>query len=248
MSKRDTYRTVLESLDEWESFLLGESGLPGKRANLELVQVVADMGNRALFEAYLTNGPETAPTNSPQEFLALCGIVGLGRLVAEGQSDLLAAIKHHANDPRWRMHEGVRMALQRLGEKDMERLIDEVEGWVEGSCLERRAAAAALCDPGLLRDKEHARRTLAILDAITASVHEADERSSDGFMALRKGLGYCWSVAVAALPDAGKPLMEKWIQSGDRDVLWIMKQNLGKKRLERMDAEWVEAWRGRLGA
>jgi hypothetical protein len=53
-------------------------------------------------------------------------------------------------------------------------------------------------------------------------------------------MGYCWSVAVAALPDAGKPLMEKWLRSEDKDIRWMMKENLKKNRLARMDAKWVE--------
>jgi hypothetical protein len=30
-------------------------------------------------------------------------------------------------------------------------------------------------------------------------------------------------------------------------VRWIMKQNLRKRRLERMDAGWVAHWKSRLG-
>ncbi len=58
-------------------------------------------------------------------------------------------------------------------------------------------------------------------------------------MALRKGLAYCWSVAVAAYPEAGKPAMEKWLANEDKDVRWIMRENLKKNRLVRMDAGWV---------
>ena len=57
----------------------------------------------------------------------------------------------------------------------------------------------------------------------------------DAFKTLRQGLGYCWSVAVAALPEAGKPLMEKWLASADPDIRWIMRENLKKNRLVRMD-------------
>jgi len=60
---------------------------------------------------------------------------------------------------------------------------------------------------------------------------------------LRKGLAYCWSVAAAALPAEGKLYMEKWFDSSDRDVNWIMRENLKKKRMERMDAGWVRGWR-----
>jgi len=134
------------------------------------------------------------------------------------------------------------MALQRLGAVDMDALLDAVELWAAGSPLEQRAAAAAICEPALLRRPEQVERVLRLLDRITASILELQDRRSEGFVALKKGLGYCWSVAVVALPAAGKPLMEKWLASPDRDIAWIMKENLGKARLARMDAEWVR-WR-----
>ena len=86
-------------------------------------------------------------------------------------------------------------------------------------------------------------RVLRILDEITASIPQLTDRKTDAFKTLRQGLGYCWSVAVAALPDAGKPLMEKWLASPDPDIRWIMRENLKKNRLVRMDAAWVARWR-----
>jgi hypothetical protein len=238
-TKADRYREILRELDDWEPFLLAESGLPGPRANLELVAAVADLGDEALFEQLLRDGPEVAPTDHPRVFLAVCGVVGLGRLLAEGRLDLLIPLRGYAGDPRWRMREGVCMALQRLGRRDMDCLLDEMARWSTGTPLEQRAAAAALCEPSLLGKEGHARRTLAILDSITGSVLRREDRRSEGFKVLRQGLGYCWSVAVAALPEAGVPLMEKWLACDDRDVRWIMKQNLGKARLARADPEWV---------
>jgi hypothetical protein len=85
------------------------------------------------------------------------------------------------------------------------------------------------------------------VDSITASVRQVENRKSEDFVALRKGLGYCWSVAVAALPGEGKRLMEKWLVDADRDVRWIMKENLKKNRLARVDASWVKAWQSRVG-
>jgi len=64
---------------------------------------------------------------------------------------------------------------------------------------------------------------------------------------LRKGLGFCWSVATVALPKTGKKMMERWIANDDKDVLWVMKENLRKKRLTRMDAQWVATSKVRLG-
>ena len=123
MGKVVEYREILRTLDGWDSFLLQASGLPGPRGNIELAQAVADEGSEELFRRYLSFDADRAPTNSPYEFLAFCGTVGLGRLLADGK------------------------------------------------------------------------RTL-----------------------------------------------EKWFSSDDKDVIWILKQNLRKKRLARIDAEWVEKW------
>jgi hypothetical protein len=83
------------------------------------------------------------------------------------------------------------------------------------------------------------------LDKIMATLARADNRRSEEFLALRRGLGYCWSVAVVALPDEGKALMEKWLVNPDSDVQWIMRENLKKARLARMDSGWVKKWQGR---
>ena len=168
--KADQYRAKLRTLADWDDYLLAQSGLPGPRANLELLQAVADEGSAALFRRYRTFTPDKAPANSPHEFLAMCGIVGLGRLLAEGKAGALSDLRRYASDPRWRVREAVAIALQRLGDHDMGALLREMDSWSRGSPLEQRAAAAAVCKPRLLREAKYARRVLRILDRITLSV------------------------------------------------------------------------------
>mgnify|MGYP001041144814 CR=1 FL=1 len=247
MTKADQYRHKLRTMETWDDYLLQESGLPGPRGNIELARAVADQGERALFERYLAYDPISAPTNSPYEFLAFCGVLGQGKLLVEGDRDALQTLRIFASDPRWRIREAVAMALQRYGRVDMDSLLRGMEDWTSGNPLGRRAAVAALCEPALLREDRHAERVLAILDQITTSIVSETDRRSDDFRALRKGLGYCWSVAAAACPGHGKALMEIWFDSDDRDVRWVMKQNLRKKRLERMDPVWLNAWQAELG-
>jgi hypothetical protein len=247
MNKVEAYRVRLRTLTEWDTFLLQESGLPGRRANLELARAVAEEGDQALFERYVTIDAEKAPTNSPHEFLAFCGVLGLGKLLARGDRSVLLKLRRHASDARWRIREAVAMALQRLGQADMDALLQEMEDWSQGSYLEQRAAVAALCEPSQLREASQVESVLDILDRVTTSMQEAVDRRNEEFRVLRKGLGYCWSVAVAADPEAGKKRMERWFPSEDPDVRWVMKENLRKKRLARMDAEWVAAARQQLG-
>ena len=117
------------------------------------------------------------------------------------------------------------MALQRLGTSDMRALLSEMRVWAKGNHYERRAAAAALCEPALLTDQKVVRAVLAILDRITEALAQSRDRRSDAFRTLRQGLAYCWSVAVAAEPEAGRPLTERWMRGEDSDVRWVMKQN-----------------------
>lgn len=243
MSKIDDYREKLRAIEDWDAFLLAESGLPGPRGNIELAQAVADEGSLDLFLCYAALSADVAPVNDPHEFLAFCGVVGLGRLVAEGNRQLLPALRLHASDPRWRVREAVAMAMQRFGDADMDALIAEMDTWSRGTPLEQRAAAAAVCEPRLLRQPIHALAALRILDTITAAILPAENRRSEDFLALRKGLGYCWSVAAAALPSTGMEFMEKWLASADKDIQWIMRENLKKDRLARLDPAWVERWR-----
>ncbi len=237
MSRTDDYRRELARLADWEPYLRELSGLPGPRANLELVQAVADLGDLPLFERFAA---------SDDEFLAVCGPVGLGRLAAEGRLDLLPRLRQLASDPRWRVREGVAMGLQRLGDADLARLLTEMEEWVAGGPLEQRAAIVALCEPRLLREPEHVRRVLAVLDRATASLAGSRDRRAEPFGVLRKGLAYCWCVAAVALPEEGRRALDRWIGSPDPDVRWVMRQNLGKARAGRLGQDWVAERLARL--
>ena len=119
-------------------------------------------------DAALTS--ELAPTNSPEVFLTCCGVVGLGRLLAEGDERQWKPLRKHANDPRWRVREAVVLGLQRLGDVDMKRLLGPMMEWGSGNGLEQRAAVAVLCEPRLLKDVVAARATHAPPRAASSSV------------------------------------------------------------------------------
>jgi hypothetical protein len=240
MGKVTDYRETLRNLADWDQYLLAESCLPGPRANLELIEAVAAEGDLARFQRYLLYTAEQAPYGSALEFLPVCGVVGLGRLLAEGQIGLLKVLRRQASDPRWRIREGVAIALQKYGRKSMERLLRVMEEWSRGNLLERRAVAAAICEPGLLKKPEIITKVLGLLDQITEDLSQEQNRKNEDFKVLRKSLGYCWSVAVVADPVSGKKLMEKWFAGHNPDIRWIMRENLKKNRLRKLDPAWVE--------
>lgn len=242
VNKADELRATFLQASDPEAFIRSHSNLPGPRGNLELAQVVADEGDEALFRSLVAWTPDLAPENTPEGFLPVCGVVGFGRLVAEGRTDLVPEIRAFSEDPRWRVREAVAMGLQRWGREDMRHLLAEMRRWAGGSLLERRAVVAALCEPDLLRVPRDARRVLDLLDRITRSVTRERDRHREEFRVLRQALGYGWSVGVASLPDEGIARLDRWMTSEDPDVRWIMRENLKKRRLTSVAADHVDRW------
>lgn len=246
MSHHELEEAAFRAAPNREAYLRAHSGLPGPRGNLELLDVASAASDRPDLERWAALGPEAAPENTPDAFLACVGIVGLGRLVAAGDRSLLPTLRRLSNDPRWRVREAVAIALQAWGDVDPDALVDEMEHWVGGSPLEGRAAMAALCEPRLLGDRRTILRTLAILDRLTASVRDAVNGRADDVRVLRQALGYGWSVAAAADITIGLPALERWLSDPNVDVRWIVHQNLGKARLARLAPDWVERARAAL--
>ncbi len=214
---------------EWPTYLAEHSGLPGPRGNIELARAVAEEADAAYLEELIA---------TDDEYLVFCGVVGLGRLLAEGGGgDLQQRLRVHAADDRWRVREAVAMALQRLGDSDMPRMLDLVTDWSDDSNpLVQRAAAAGVCEPRLLRTPEAVATAIEVCDRTTRSLaaRPSNERRDPGVRALRKGLGYCWSVAVAADPVSGLPRFRALSEGTDADVAWIVRENSRKTRLARL--------------
>jgi hypothetical protein len=126
------------------------------------------------------------------------------------------------------------MALQLLGEKDPQALRGIVEGWLPASSLwEKRMIAAALAHPPLLAEPGFSLFSLDIAGKILAAVARLDvkKRRAEDFRTLRQGLGYAISVYVEKRPVEGFSLLRKSASIRDRDIAWIVGENLKKKRL-----------------
>jgi hypothetical protein len=232
MPSRDHYRAMLTALPtaEWAAYLGEHSGLPGPRGNLELLGAVGDLADATSLRTW---------AGSDDEYLACCGTAGLGRLVSDpGDADAVG-LRHLAEDPRWRVREGVAMALQRVGDRDPGLLRAILRAWRDGGALVQRAAAAGVCEPRLLRDAVTRASAFDVLDAATSvlAATPAHARTDPATRTLRQGLGYCWSVAVAADPATGFPRFERWAGSSDRDVRWLVAENLKKSRLTKADPQ-----------
>ncbi|WP_432972162.1 hypothetical protein [Dactylosporangium sp. CA-233914] len=227
MGRREQFAARLRELPAatWPDFLREHGGLPGPRANLELAQAVADTAEPAQIDAFIAGG---------DEYLVLCGVVSLGPLLVSSAPDVPARLRRHAADGRWRVREGVAMALQRLGDVDPPRLFELADDWAgDPHPLVQRAAVAGLCEPRLLKAPGAAARAVAVCRAVTDSLaaRPAATRADEDVRTLRKALGYCWSVAVAADRPAGLPVFERYAASADRDIAWIVTENRKKARM-----------------
>ena len=227
MTRTAEYRDALAGLPpaEWPAYLDEHSGLPGPRGNIELALVVAELASPELDDALIASG---------DEYRTFCGVVGLGDRGAD--PEVRERLRRHASDDRWRVREAVAMALQRLGDTDLPSVEEIVLAWADDpDPLVQRAAAAAICEPRLLVTPEAAAVAVEVCRRATAALaaRPAEERRRSDVRTLRQGLGYCWSVAVAADPGPGLAAFEA-LDTGDADVAWIVRENRTKKRLARL--------------
>jgi hypothetical protein len=244
------------TLQQLRTLLEENSGLPGPRANLELACSFAAAVARMhleewqwdfLLEAARTS-PTKAPVNTPEVYVPLCALLALGALYGTGlprprRRAALSAIKAAASDSRWRLREAAAMALQLIGEQDLEALRSIVIDWLPGaSALEMRAVAAGLAHPPILSNEEFAGFCLETARGILSSISRMDAKSrkQESFKVLRQGMGYALSVFVSKRPGEGFTLMRKSAAVRDADIAWIVRENLKKKRLTEHFAKDVE--------
>jgi hypothetical protein len=235
--RREAERAALLAAPDRRAHLLAGSRLPGPRANLELLDAAGDVLERGEALELAALRPDEAPGGTALEFLPCCGIVAVGRLVAEGDADLVDLLRAAANDARWRVRESVAIALQRWGDEDVPAMTSTIEDWPAGTPLEARAAVAAVCEPRLLRTTPAVDAAVRILDASTSRLVALARPRGEPGRVLGAALGYAWSVAVAADPGRVLPAFEHWAAAPDPDVRRLVRSNLGKARFAKAAPE-----------
>ncbi|MHA2231436.1 MAG: hypothetical protein ACXAB4_02990 [Candidatus Hodarchaeales archaeon] len=237
-------------------YILANSNLPGRRANLELAKAFAE----TIAEESSVHEPKTlwqfcyrlteisieeGPVNNPREFLPFCGTCGLGAIGAANLqffSDALVRLRTLATNARWRMREAVRMALQRLLTEQPSTTQQQLEQWgEEDNWLVLRAVAASTGEQCIKMDESYALWALNLHKIILSKLIASEERSSEEFKALRKGLAYTLSIVVQSVPVEGFSYLNELAGEQDRDAVWIVKQNLKKKRLSKNYPKKVKA-------
>lgn len=219
--------------------LLKNSGLPGPRGNLELLysfsREASESDVKECFSFYSDD-----LSNSPEEFVVMCGITGYCVSNRKNIKKTIGYIRGYASHSSWRIREAVAIGIQEIAEGNMDEIISNLMNWIDGNDYEKRAVIAALCEPKLLKQEQTVVTLFKILDKITMDFKSIEGKLSDSQNTLRKTLGYGWSVAIAALPVEGKKAFSRIAESDNKQIKWIVRENLKKNRLAKMDRVWVE--------
>lgn len=271
MSKKERHREDLSRLlDEFlksgvdealVEYLTSNSSLPGRRANIELAVAFAgvieeysaehetEMWGLCIKLSEISH--REAPVNDPREFLTFCGAQAIGAIGSVRQGlfeEATSRLRALAGDPRWRTREAVAFGVQKLLKKEDERTLNALEGWIKDSeWLAMRAVAAGVADPTVLKNNKIAGRALDLHKEIFDRIRASTDRKSDEFKMMRKGLGYTLSVVVHAIPEEGFDYLRRLGGLRDRDVAWIVRENLKKNRLRRNYPEQTDYIRRLLG-
>jgi hypothetical protein len=185
----------------------------------------------------LVRDEKTMESNTPDEFVVLCGVVAFGACATvrpEWRVAVFESLGDFACSGSWRVREGVAMAFQRLlPVAPLETIEYLMELATKGNCFQQRASVAAIAEPSLLHTPAMIDAALTIQRLVLERLHElpAAVRKHEDVRSLRQGLGYTLSVVAAATPEKGFALMRECAGWGDPDVNWILRENLKKKRL-----------------
>lgn len=239
-----------------EFYLREQSRLPGPRANLELVNSLSSIlavltseqpdNVRSLLNYLISDERQRVVSNTPAEFVILCGIVAFGECAAtqpKWRSETFELLDKYACSTCWRVREGVAIAFQRLLAPASQETISYLMILATlGNYFQQRAAIAAVAEPTLLHTPDIVSAALSIQYVLLERLRlaPASDRKREDFRALRQALGYTVSVITAASPEKGFALMRDCATWGDSDINWILRENLKKKRL----AKFVEYTEG----
>ncbi len=257
LGKRERHLSDLRIFPECNSgmtsYLLEHSNLPGKRGNIELgfafadyVEKVYPQDRKRFFMQCRTMISENPPEKQRignEEFLPFCAVIALGRIgkIDTTKEDaVIGILKVAAQDNRWRIREGVAMAIQELMDVHPKATLEKLQVWAYAdSYLIQRALVAGLAEPRLLKNRETARASLEIHKIILENVAKEPETRDKDFQVLVQGLCYTLSVTITGIEDEGFAYLETLSKTEHPIIKKIVRENLKKNRLKRLNADKV---------
>jgi len=224
-----------ESIDE----LMSNSKLPGRRANLELMWQFSKKATKNEIESCLSyKGCDL--DNTPEEFVVMCGVLGFCVRNKNNPQFALKGIEEFANSSSWRVREASAMGIQELLTLSAEDVLQILDEWSSRNERYKRCIIAGLCEPKNLKSKDVLENAFYYLGKFTEGFDSIATKLTEDQKILRKALGYAWSVAMVEDLDQGKSLFERFVESENKNIRWIVKNNLKKNRLQKIDITWVE--------
>lgn len=248
-------RALVGSPRPLEFYLREHGGLPGPHANVELANDVSSLlaaslpqhaGEvRSLLHYFTNNERKTLVSNTPAEFVMLCGVLAFGLCAAacpEWRDEIFVYLKQYACSSFWRVREFVSMAYQRLLQADAPTtLVQLMELARSGNYLQQRAAVTTLAEPELFYSSDLVVPALEVQRIVLCYIHTVPvrERKREDFRVLRRALGHTVSVVTAAAPEEGFALLSECATWNDADITWVLRENLRKKRLAKFIRDFV---------
>lgn len=248
-------RALMGSPRPLEFYLREHSGLPGPHANTELANDVSTLLAASiprhpdkvhfLVNYFANNERKAVVSNTPAEFVMLCGVLAFGSCAAaypEWQDEMFVYLKQYACSQFWRVREFVAMAYQRLLQADAQTTLAHLmELAKNGNYLQQRAAVTTLAEPQLFYSSDLVIPALEVQRIVLCGIHAVPvrDRKREDFRVLRRALGHTVSVVTAAAPEKGFALLSECATWNDADITWVLRENLRKKRLAKFIRDFV---------
>lgn len=100
-------RKVSEPISLARDLFTRTVGVASPRGNFELADTLALEGDASVFRHFIEYTPDPAPTDSPEAFIAFCGVFGRGRLIAEGERDRMDDLRRFKAGSKLRIREAI---------------------------------------------------------------------------------------------------------------------------------------------
>src|SRR5258708_2537858 len=150
-----------------EFYLRDQSRLPGARANVELAQdlslipaslVLSYPHEMQALLNHLVRDEKNVVSNTPEEFVLMCGVLGTGvcaAIVPQWRNDAFTHLSQYACNLSWRVREMTALALQKLLITAQDEILPMLMSLLDqGECLQLRVCLATISDSSLLHSDE----------------------------------------------------------------------------------------------
>lgn len=226
--------------EEIKEYLMFDSGLPGKRANLKKVEEFSELVEASRLDEelfiFIEDLWETdSDGNDKETMLVLSGLLASSHFYMDDKyRDRVTIIfKEAMNDSRWRVREIIQESFKVIARLDYKTLVSYFDSFNSLSPLEYRAIVTTLAHPEILKTEEQKTYSMKkMIESMNAFLEyeKIYDKKDDDFVALQKGLSFAISVIVSENSEEGVKILEEYLNKS-KIMNKILKENLKKNRL-----------------